>query len=66
MKSDVLQFQPKPKKQALDETEFWNRDVTIWQCVCECETFFLHQNGEVECQDCALISDTMICGKKHG
>jgi len=59
----VVQF--KPEKESLDRIKFWDREVTIWECICGGKTFFLHKNGEVECVECTLISDGMICGEKY-
>ena len=61
----ILKLQSKKKEQPRDDISTWNRDVSIWTCSCGGDDFYLHKNGEVECQNCALISTTMICGESR-
>ena len=56
MTADVVRFQPKQKETLRD-------NIIVWECMCGCQVYFLHKGGEVECQNCSVISDMLICGE---
>ena len=41
---------------------FKESEIDIWECICGCQKFYLYRDGVVQCADCDLESDAMICG----
>lgn len=35
--------------------------VEIWECICGSQSFNLFSNGDVECTECELVSNSQRC-----